>query len=268
MPTLFGASLFVMDMEMDTLPTTIPLGGLETATADGSVQPAGDSKAAEAVKALLDRGVPDLRTALGGKVLEMGERYKAMMAPYPKIRRCVHVYHPDMQGPMDIAELLWGSGLFVALLEVPDMVQALLGLVADTYAQFMGAWTGLIPFDGEYAVHWSMLHKGRIMLRDDSAMNLSPRMFETFIKPYDGRLLRELGGGAIHFCGRGDHYIKRASEIEGLFAINMSQPEYNKMEAIFANTVDKGINIVGLPRGAAEAALAQGRDLHGRVHCW
>ena len=106
------------------------------------------------------------------------------------------------------------------------------------------------------------------MLRDDSAMNLSPRMFDTFIKPYDGRLLREFGGGAIHFCGRGDHYIKRASEIEGLTTINMSQPEYNKMDVIFDNTVDKGINIVGLPRDAAEAALSQGRDLRGRVHCW
>jgi hypothetical protein len=31
--------------------------------------------------------------------------------------------------------------------------------------------------------------------------------------------------------------------------------------------VDKGINIIGLPRAAAEAAVAQGRDLHGRVHC-
>ena len=38
------------------------------------------------------------------------------------------------------------------------------------------------------------------------------------------------------------------------------------METIFANTVDKGINIIGFTRSAAEEAVARGRDLHGRVH--
>jgi uroporphyrinogen-III decarboxylase len=172
-----------------------------------------------------------------------------------------------MQGPMDICELLWGSGLFVALIETPDLVTQALELVTETYIQFMRAWTRLVPFEGDYAVHWSLLHKGHIMLRDDSAMNLSPRMFDRFIQPYDARLLREFSGGALHFCGRGDHYIQSASEIPGLTAINLSQPEYNDMERIFAHTVDKGIALLGLNRAVAEAALARGRDLRGRVHC-
>ncbi len=268
MPTLFGAKLFVMDEVTDTLPTSIPLGGLAHATADGATQSAVVSQAAAAIKALLDRGIPDLRTGLGGQVLTMAERYRTLLEPYPKIRRYVHIYHPDMQGPMDICELLWGSGLFVALLEAPDLVTALLELVTETYIRFMRAWTDSIPFADGYNVHWAMLHKGNIMLRDDSAMNLSPRMFETFIQPYDGRLLRELGGGALHFCGRGDHYIQKAAQMDGLHAINMSQPEYNKMDVVFDHTVDKGIVVIGLPREAAAAALARGRNLRGRVHCW
>ena len=111
------------------------------------------------------------------------------------------------------------------------------------------------------------------MLRDDSAMNLSPEMFDEFIAPYDERLLTTFAndkgeGGGIHFCGRGDHYIERASRIKGLRAINMSQPHLNDMEVIFANTVDKGIAIIGLARQAAEEALSGGRDLRGLVHCW
>lgn len=268
MPTLFGAALFVMDEEMDTLPTSIPLGGLDNATADGATQPAGATKAADAVKALLDRGIPDLHTGLGGKVLAMAEHYRTLLEPYPKIRRYLHIYHPDLQGPMDVCELLWGSGIFIALLETPDLVRALLDLVTETYIRFMGAWTDLVPFNDGYNIHWAMLHKGNIMLRDDSAMNLSPRMFEAFIRPYDGRLLRELGGGALHFCGRGDHYIQKATQMEGLYAINMSQPEYNNMDVVFDHTVDKGINIIGLPRAAAEVALTRGRNLRGRVHCF
>jgi hypothetical protein len=268
MPSLFGAELFVMDAEMDTLPTTIPLGGLGMTNLDASLGPADATRSAEAVKRLLEQGVPDLHVALGGRALETAAYYQTLFAPYPKIERYVHLYHPDMQGPMDICELLWGSSLFVALVEAPELVTALLELVTDTYVAYMNAWTALVPCDGETSVHWSMVHKGRIMLRDDSAMNLSPRMFDRFIRPYDGRLLREYGGGAIHFCGRGDHYIGSASGLEGLTTINLSQPEYNDMDVIFDATVDRGINIIGLPREAAEAAMARGRDLRGRVHCW
>lgn len=267
-PTLFGAELFVMDLETDTLPTTVPLGGMDTTNLEASLGQADTTRAAEAVKRLLDRGIPDRHTALGGKVLEMAATYQEMFARYPKVRRYVHIYHPDMQGPMDICELLWGSSLFMALIEAPELVTALLELVTETYIAYMDAWTEFVPFESGPAVHWAMVHKGNIMLRDDSAMNLSPRMFDRYIKPYDGRLLRHYGGGGIHFCGRGDHYIKTASEIEGLTTINMSQPEYNDMDVIFDHTVEKGINIVGLPRDAAEAALARGRDLRGRVHCW
>ncbi|MGC9349476.1 MAG: hypothetical protein ACP5JG_15160 [Anaerolineae bacterium] len=267
-PTLFGADLFVMDLATDTLPTSVPLGGLETTHLDASIAQADTTPAAIAVKSLIERGIPDLNVGLGGKVFEMVDYYQQLFASYPKIDRYVHIYHPDMQGPMDICELLWGSSLFVALVEAPELVTQLLALVTDTYVAYMNAWTDRVPFEGEYAVHWAMLHRGKIMLRDDSAMNLSPRMFDRFIKPYDGRLLSTFGGGGIHFCGRGDHYIESASEIEGLTTINMSQPEYNDMDVIFDHTVAKGINIIGLPRETAEAALARGRDLRGRVHVW
>ncbi len=277
-PTLFGAELFVMERETDTLPTVVPLGGLESTNLDASLGQADRTKAARAVKRLLDRGVPDLNQGLGARVFEMAERYQRWFEPYPKIRRYVHVYHPDLQGPMDICELLWGSSLFLALIEAPDLVLQLLDLVTETYIAFMNAWleqvpethvsATQVPVDTDHTVHWAMLHKGHIMLRDDSAMNLSPRMFERFIKPYDSRLLETFGGGALHFCGRGDHYIASASEMPGLTTINLSQPEYNDMDVIFDHTVDKGINIIGLQREAAEAALAKGRDLHGRVHCW
>ena len=266
-PTLFGAELFMMELDIDTLPTTIPLGGLESTHLADAILPVTESKAARAVMTLLERGVPDMHAALGGKVLEMAEYYQEMLTPYPKIQKYVRIYHPDMQGPMDICELLWGSSLFVALVEAPELVTQLLELVTETYISYMNTWARYVPFKEKYATHWAMMQTGNIMIRDDSAMNLSPRMFARFIAPYDGKLLQEFGGGAIHFCGRGDHYIKQAAALQGMGTINMSQPEYNDMEKIFASTIDQGINIIGLPRSAADKALAQGRKLHGRVHC-
>jgi hypothetical protein len=98
-------------------------------------------------------------------------------------------------------------------------------------------------------------------------MNLSRDMYDAFIRPYDQRLLNELGGGAVHFCGRGSHYIASTCEMDRMHAINLSQPELNEMETVYSNTVDKGIKLLGLGREHAEAALAAGRDLRGCVHC-
>ena len=91
-------------------------------------------------------------------------------------------------------------------------------------------------------------------------------MFDAFVAPYDGRLLREFGGGAIHFCGKGDHYIAQAAALPGVCAIHMSQPEYNDLETIFAHTIDRGIRLLGFPGEAVSAVLASGRPLHGLVH--
>jgi hypothetical protein len=250
LPSLFGAELFMMDDALNTLPTTRPVSGGE---AD--------------LHSLPDKGIPDLQNGLGAKVFEMAAQYHSWMNSYPKIRQYVSIYHPDLQGPMDVCELLYGSDLFTALIEQPDFVRQLLDLITQTYIAFLTEWNRLVPPRDGYATHWAMMHEGQIMLRNDSAMNLSPEMFEEFIRPYDQRLLTTFGGGAIHFCGKGDHFIPMLSGMEKLYAIHMSQPEHNDLEVIFRNTVDKNIRILGLKLDVARQAIERGRSLKRSVHC-
>jgi hypothetical protein len=138
--------------------------------------------------------------------------------------------------------------------------------VTETYIQFMNAWIEVAPFREVGNAHWGMYHRGNIVLRDDSAMNLSLEMFDAFIRPYDQRLLDEFGGGAIHFCGKGDHYAPALPDMPGLYAIHMSQPGYNDIETILRNTADRGIKVLGLRRETAEEIAASGRNVHGQVH--
>jgi hypothetical protein len=158
------------------------------------------------------------------------------------------------------------------LYDKPGLVRDFLSLITETYIRFMKRWDEMIGGHGvhgtPYAVHWSMLHRGRIMIRDDAATNLSPAMYEAFAQPCDQRLLQEFGGGAIHFCGRGDHLAAKFSQLSGLRAVNTTQPALNNVETIFAHTVDKQINLLGFEQAIAAQALQQGRLLRGRVHCW
>jgi hypothetical protein len=248
LPSLFGVEMFIMDDALNTLPTSRPLNDL------GAVQD------------LLERGGPSPESGWGLRTLRMGEIYAEIAQKYPKIGRWVFIYHPDIQGPMDVCEVIWGSSLFYALYDRPDLVKALLDLVTETYIRFLRAWCQIVPFPSGGSCHWGFFHKGAIMLRDDSAMNLSCPMFDEFILPYDQRLLDEFGGGAIHFCGKGDHYIPSMTSLRGLNAINMSQPLLNNMEKIYSHTIDRGIRLIGLDGAAARQSHKAGRDLRGLVH--
>lgn len=251
MPSLFGVELFRMDDELDTLPTNLPLSG-----------------GVEEFRRLVERGVPSPGTGLGGKCLETGPRFVEMMKPYPNVSRFVHVYHPDMQGPMDVVELLWGSGIFLDIVDSPDLVKSVLETVSDAYISLMRAWDAVVSqkVPAGYSVHWGVLVRGHIMLRNDSAVNFSPAMYEEFIRPYDEKCLLALGGGGTHFCGRGDHFVEPMSKMRGLNALTLSQPHLNDMEKVFRNIVDKGIVLFGLPQAGFKAALASGRPLRGLVH--
>lgn len=188
----------------------------------------------------------DPKSGLGKNVMEFADICAEAFAKYPKISKYVAIYHPDLQGPLDNCELLWGGEMFYAMYDEPELVHAMLSLITDTYQRMMDAWFDRFPPHEDINVHWANLrHRGKIMLRCDSAMNISPDMYEEFSVPYDRILLEKYNGGAMHFCGRGDHYIEILAKTPGLTGVNLSQPECNDMEKIYRNTVDRGIMILG-----------------------
>jgi len=256
MTSQLGGEVVVMSREQGNLPTTLPLGGRDPSR-EGTTREA-------AIRAAVDRGVPDLRAGQGADVFDCGERFAEVLSREELVERWVLVYHPDAQGPIDNAELAWGSDIFLAFYDSPQLVHEFLDLMVEHYLAFLRRWFDLHPPRGEYSAHWGNLIKGQIMLRDDSLMNLSPAIYDEFIFERERRCLNELGGGVIHYCGRGSHVIDRFSRMESLTGVNLSQPHLNEMDAVYRGTVDQGLSIIGLNPAAAASA---GRELLGRVHC-
>ena len=221
--TAFGAPLFVMPRETDTLPNVVKLGP-------------------EACAALLDKPLPDKLSGNFQHVMRVGKLFKQIGERYPKIGKYVHCEQPDLQGPMDNLELLWGSELFYALYDEPETMHALLSRISDLIEVEIDEWLKLFPENVGRANYFRHREKGSLVVRDDSAMNLSPAFYDEFIAPYDGRLMKKYGG-IVHFCGRGDHFIDHLAKLEGLNGINMSQPHLNNMEKVFACTIDQGLHL-------------------------
>ena len=247
--SLFGAEIFIMPREQNTLPTTKPFNDTEK------------------IEEMIEKGIPDLNGGLGKKVFEFGELCAETFAKYPKINKYLRMYHPDLQGPLDICELLWGGEMFYAMYDEPELVHSALSLVTDTYTAFMNKWHKLYPCDSYMNPHWNTLwHRGKIFLRCDSAMNLSPELYREFAAPYDAKLLDRFDGGAMHFCGRGDHYIEILCNTPKLYGINLGQPCYNDMEKIFANSVDKGIKVLGYSKKDYEAVKDRPTGFNHSLH--
>ncbi len=248
--SLFGAEIYSMPRKTNTLPTTKSFNDTEI------------------IRSLTEKDIPSLTNGLGKNVFAFGELCAEAFEPYPLVKKYVEVYHPDTQGPLDIAELLWGGEMFFAMYDEPELVHNLLKLIQDTYIAFLERWFELFPSKGEVHCHWpSLRHRGHILLRNDSAMNLSPQLYQEFSVPYDTALLSHFNGGAMHFCGRGDHYIESLCSIPNLTGINMSQPHLNDMETIYRSTVDKGIKLLAFSKEYAEKGMLRPGGLHHNVHC-
>lgn len=222
--SMFGAKKFIMPYEADTLPNVYSMGE-------------------EGVRRILDAPKPDLHAGNCDAIFSVAERFVRIREKYPKIAQFVRIDNPDAQGPMDNCELLWGSDMFYAFYDEPELLHALLRRVTDTVRDLTEAWMKILPNTDGLASYFGRLGRGRIVLRDDSAMNLSPEFFDEFIAPYDGELLEYFGGGIVHFCGRGDHFVDRLAKVKGLTCVDMSQPHLNDMDKILSALPDRGINM-------------------------
>ncbi len=177
------------------------------------------------IKKLIDKGVPEFKKGLGGRIIETHKYYNEILANFPKCKEAIRIYHPDLQGPFDVAHLLWGPDIYYAVYDEPELLHELLDLITETYIGFLQEIKKDINDEEEgYVYHWGTLYKGRVVLRNDSAVNLSKEMYEEFVKPYDEKILNAFGGGSMHYCGRADQWIFSMLETRGLQALNFGQP--------------------------------------------
>ena len=156
----------------------------------------------EAIREMVDRGMPDLTAGLGGKALETEAYFRDILHEHG-LAPHVHMFQVDSQGPWDIACLLWGEEIYLALSDEPDLVHALLDLIVETSIAFVKRQKAILgePLDEMY--HWWYWVPGGVRVVDDTSITLSPAMYTEFSRPYNQRIFSAFGNGYIHYCGHG-----------------------------------------------------------------
>jgi hypothetical protein len=249
LPSMFGCEIHMMDKELNTLPGALPLSG-----------------GVNMLRKRLSLGSPDILAGQGRQVFDCVEFFIDSLSDYPKLQKYCQIYHPDAQGVLDIAEVIYGSEIFLAFYDEPDLMREFLQLITQTYISFIDNFFKLVPPKDDYNCHYGWMHRGKIRMSLDSCVNFSPEMYEEFSLPYDKILLNRYGG-IIHSCGKVDHFVNSLNLIgEGYYGFNLSQPHLNDMEKVFSSTVDVGVRILNLDPVAVKQAMEKNRQLRGLVH--
>lgn len=250
LPSLFGAAPILMPYEQNSLPASKPLPD-----AEGVFR-----------KLLADGGKIDVRGGYAAKPFAAAEHFRSLVAGYPKLAKYCHIYMADTESPISIMEALFGSEFYYLFADEPELVHDSLALIAEVFIDFANAWhADFPPVDARHRNNWGFLHRGHALIREDAATNISGDTYREFVFPHDKRIMEALGGGAIHFCGKGDHLVGHFADLPGFYALNMSQPDWNDMGVIYDNTIRKGAVIVGLANFEVNRCLREGIDLMGRV---
>ena len=194
------------------------------------------------------------------RVAERYEFYRAALAPYPGLARLIKLVLPDLQGPMDTVELMRGTELYVDLHQDRD-------LVADALAKAAAAQIGFARHLSRYVNDgppgWTHQHgfliRGPVLLRIDSAIMLSPRMYREQIAPHDERVLRELGGGGLHSCGNVSHNAAEYLNVPSSQCLDLGQPDLNDLDKLYALARERRIPLLRV--SVKESELTSGSVL-------
>jgi hypothetical protein len=217
----------------------------------------------DALRDALDAPLPDVHAGLGQRVADQYAYYHAALADYPACREAIEITFPDMQSPFDTAEMLWGSAIFPALYEEEGLVRGLLGKIAQQMLDFYRFCEPMIRESMHPSYHWQHASgiKGKLLLREDSTLLMSPRMYRDIVMPHDIVLARELRSIAIHFCGNGEHQLDNYLNIPGLHMLDLGQPEMMNMAAVYGKAAARRVALGRVTVPPDQLSARQVREL-------
>jgi len=264
----FNTSIASRDILGDDLPCTIRanFGTVVIASIFGAaIERAEDnppwvrrSDGAGSLSALLDRDPTDFSQGWAPRVVETHQYFRSVLAEYPELQKTIRVVLPDLQGPFDNLEIIVGSDLFSELLASEDLVSR--ALEATATAQ-IGLARHLAPLvsDGPdgFAHQHAVMIKGRILLRLDSVILMSPEMYRNIVAPHDQRVLQELGAGGVHSCGNVGRHVGEFLKLPSVCCLDLGQSELNEINTLYTQLKDRRMPLTRLK--VSRDDLATGR---------
>jgi len=174
--------------------------------------------------------------------------YRQKLADYPPCEQAIQISLPDLQGPLDTAHQLWGTDMFIAFYDEPELLSAMLGRIVVAMVAVAARYVFYIRdrLAPEAATQHGYVIPGSLLIRDDSAIMISAETYAESVMAHDARLLENVGGGAIHFCGNGEHLIEVMRDIPDLRGLDFGESFTMDMQRAYALCRERQVAITNL----------------------
>ncbi len=237
----WGTSVVRRSTIGDDLPVTIRanMGTVLVASCFGAAveQPGDDPPWArplasreEFVKAIGRSGAPDSDHVRRAE--EFMGFYSERLAGYENLARIVKITVPDLQGPFDNAAMLRGSDLLMDAALDPGLFAAALERMTQAQIDLVHRFRPLTVNEPDgFAHQHGVPVRGNLLIRNDSAVMVSPHMYAEQIGPYDEHVMEAVGGGGLHSCGSIDHVFEHYLEHASVRSIDYGQSTMNDVDA-------------------------------------
>ena len=164
---------------------------------------------------------PDPRkTGLAKKTLEFIDYWKI------ETDGKIPISIPDIQGPLSVGiDLMGAQKFYLGLFDDPNRIHKLLGIIAETVIDFLKIlYSKIEEEDGLY--EWTGIFfpkgKGRVRISEDNLISISSDIYLEFLQPYNEMILKEVGGGIIHWCGDGSNNFESVLTTQNLTGVHNS----------------------------------------------
>ncbi|MDD4841826.1 MAG: hypothetical protein WC199_05280 [Dysgonamonadaceae bacterium] len=168
------------------------------------------------------------------KIIKTYEYYHEVLSRYPELKDVMIITLPDLQGPFDTLEQIMGESLFLEMIDRPDVVRNALIRVAEVQIDCMRLFETYCtePEPGFSHQHGTCI-RGNILIRNDSAVMISPELYAETVSAADSMILQEAHGGAVHSCGKIDHVIDQIISLPNVVGIDFGQSYMNDVQIIY-----------------------------------
>lgn len=259
----FDTSIFLHSEVGDDLPYTIRANFGTVIIASlfgGKVEQRGDNppwvrhfETLEEFKTIFDRDPFDFTQGICPQVTERYRFYNDVLSGFPNLQKCIKIVLPDLQGPLDTLELLRGSGIYTDFILEPEMIENGLKLMSEAqvgFARHLKQFTK--GDDNGFSQQHAVVIKGNILIRNDSAIMISPEMYAEQVAPHDEFVLTEMGGGGIHSCGKIDFNIPEIFKSPSIRCFDFGQSYLNDVDLVYTLAKDKKIPLIRFRPGKDE----------------
>jgi hypothetical protein len=175
-------------------------------------------------------------------------------------------YHADTQGVFDVAHLLYGDEILMAMGGDPAeqaWVSELLEICLDLYLRVTFRLKEILnePMGSMIHGHGTpqgvFFPRGGARIAEDTAILLSPAMIDRHTLPFMERSLAPFDGGFVHFCGLHRPLFERLCACELVRAIDLGNPEKYDTRWLLERAAASGtVLYTRLPALEGEGAIA------------